>query len=106
MKGKETAVRDTIFLAYRDVHRAVRNDDWKLIRYPKVNFTQLFNLKDDPDEIKNLAADPVQEKKVRELMDLLRHQQKLFLDDAPLVVDNPQPLKVDVSFFKNAKPKR
>jgi arylsulfatase A-like enzyme len=106
MQGKQKTVRDTIFLAYRDVQRAVRKDDWKLIRYPKVNYTQLFNLRDDPDELKNLAMDPAQTKKVREMMDLLAQQQKLFSDTAPLVIDNPQPAKVDESFFKNAKPKK
>jgi arylsulfatase A-like enzyme len=105
MQGKQPAVRDTIFLAYRDVQRAVRKDHWKLIRYPKVDTTQLFNLRDDPDEINNLAADPAQATKVRELMDLLGQQQKLFHDPSPLVVENPQPAKVDESFFKNAKPK-
>ena len=100
MQGKEKAVRDTVFLSYRDVQRAVRKDEWKLIRYPKIDYTQLFNLRDDPDEMKNLALEPAHAKRVRDMMDLLAQQQKLFSDTAPLVVDNPQPAKVDISFFK------
>jgi len=106
MKGKQTAVRDTIFLAYRDVQRAVRKDEWKLIRYPKVNHNQLFNLRDDPDELKNLAAEPDRAMKVREMMDLLVRQQQIFHDPAPLTVASPEPAKVDVSFFKNINPKK
>lgn len=106
MHGKQKAVRDTIFLAYRDVQRAVRKDEWKLIRYPKVDYTQLFNLRDDPDELKNLAANPAQTKKVAELMDLLAQEQKLFHDPAPLVIENPRPAQVDESFFKNATTKK
>jgi arylsulfatase A-like enzyme len=100
IRGKQAAVRDTIFLAYRDVQRAVRHGDWKLIRYPKANVTQLFNLRADPDEMKNLAADPAHAATVRELMDRLAQQQKIFGDAAPLTVDNPQPAAVDEAFFR------
>ena len=44
--------------AYRNVQRAVRDDRWKLIRYPQVDKTQLFDLQNDPDELKDLSADP------------------------------------------------
>jgi arylsulfatase A-like enzyme len=103
VQGKQQGVRETIFLAYKDVQRAVRHEDWKLIRYPKVNYTQLFNLRDDPDELKNLAAEPGQAQRVREMMALLAEQQKLFHDPAPLTVDNPQPARIDESFFKKKK---
>jgi len=106
IRGKEKGVRDTIFLAYRDVQRAVRKGDWKLIRYPKVNVNQLFNLRDDPVELKNLAGNPDQKEKVREMMDLLSREQKVFSDTVPLVVESPLPAKVDLSFFKNAKEKK
>ena len=32
---------------------------WKLIYYPKLNRTQLFNLADDPAELNDLAEAPV-----------------------------------------------
>ena len=44
--------------AYRDVQRAVRDDRWKLIRYPRIGLTQLFDLASDPDERHDLAAEP------------------------------------------------
>ena len=65
--GKPTGVRDTLFFAYRDVQRAVRDDRYKLIRYPQVNVTQLFDLQTDPDEMNNLADDPDQAERIESL---------------------------------------
>jgi arylsulfatase A-like enzyme len=50
--------RPSIFCAYKDVQRSVRDDQWKLIWYPKLNRTQLFDLKADPHEMTDLAASP------------------------------------------------
>ena len=44
LRGKTDRVRDSLFLCYRDVQRAVRDDRWKLIRYPRIGLTQLFDL--------------------------------------------------------------
>lgn len=53
--------RETLYLAYRDLHRGVRTRTHKLIEYV-VNGrhvqTQLFDLKNDPWEMQNLADDP------------------------------------------------
>ena len=98
--GKSKEVRDTMFLAYRAVQRSIRQGDWKLIRYPQVDKTQLFDLKTDPNEQRDLSADPNQAGKVKELLALLAATQKEFGDKQPLMVDNPQPAAVDLSFFK------
>jgi arylsulfatase A-like enzyme len=95
-------VRDTVFLAYRDIQRAVRRGRWKMIRYPKVGITQLFDLETDPYETRDLAGDPRHAAKMEELLKLMREQQTLFGDTTPLTVDNPQPSKVDLEFFKKA----
>jgi N-acetylglucosamine-6-sulfatase len=53
--------------------RGVRTDEWKLIRYPHGDsspdrFTaELYDLKNDPYELRNLANDPAYAKKRREL---------------------------------------
>ncbi|MDQ3624095.1 MAG: sulfatase-like hydrolase/transferase [Verrucomicrobiota bacterium] len=104
IRGETAAVRDTVFLAYKEVQRAVRRGDWKLIRYPKVDYTQLFNLKEDPHEVRNLAGDPAHAEKVRELLALLAQEQKRFGDQAPLTVENPEPAAVDEAFFKSKAP--
>jgi arylsulfatase A-like enzyme len=100
IKGESKQVREALFLSYRNVQRAVRQGDWKLIRYPQVNKTQLFDLKNDPDETNNLADDPKQAGKVKEMMELLARQQQEHGDRQPLTVDNPQTADVDLSFFK------
>ena len=53
--GQKQTGRASIFTAYTDVQRAVRDDRWKLIVYPKVHKTQLFDLRDDPGEMHDLG---------------------------------------------------
>jgi len=84
MQGKTESVRDSLFTAYKRIHRAVRDDRWKLIRYPEIDETQLFDLKSDPHETNDLAEDPSNASKVDEMMELLRRWQREVDDDAPL----------------------
>ncbi|MFB9052753.1 sulfatase-like hydrolase/transferase [Formosa undariae] len=71
IKGTETKIRESLYTTYRNTTRAVRTDEWKLIRYPERDFTQLFNLKSDPLEIKNLATLEEFKPKVEQMMILL-----------------------------------
>jgi arylsulfatase A-like enzyme len=73
--------RPAIFTAYRNVQRAVRNGRWKLIRYPKVRRTQLFDLQEDPDERRDLSAERTE--RVRELSALLAAEAKAWGDPLP-----------------------
>lgn len=59
MDGRRERVRDSLFFAYRDVQRAVRDERWKLIEYRVGGreTTQLFDLAADPWETKNLASE-------------------------------------------------
>lgn len=83
--------RPRLMFAYRDIQRALRDDRWKLIRYPQVDKTQLFDLRSDPDEVANLAEKPEYSAKVAELTVLLKKEQIQFGDKAPLRVANPRP---------------
>ena len=56
--GGKSAVRNSVYSAYRHIQRMVRAGDWKLIRYPEAGQTQLFNVKEDPWETRNLADEP------------------------------------------------
>jgi arylsulfatase A-like enzyme len=91
LRGEPSETRDTLFLAYRDVQRAVRDERWKLIRYPEVNVMQLFDLIADPDERTNIAAEPAQAERVAALLDRLRAWQTHYGDTAPLTAANPKP---------------
>ena len=73
------------------LERATLDQRWKLIRYPLVDRTQLFDLQADPQEMKNLADLPEHAGHVHELLVRLELQQKAFGDPAPLEVANPQP---------------
>ena len=91
IEGKETNVRETLGLAYRDVQRSVRDARWKLIRYPQVDVTQLFDLRQDPHETKDLAADPRHAPRIARLTAELRRWQEQVGDTAPLTVPQPKP---------------
>jgi arylsulfatase A-like enzyme len=71
LAGKQTKVRDVFDSAYRNCQRAIRDERWKLIRYPLVNRTQLFDLSVNPDELNNLA-DKLEHKAKLEMTALLR----------------------------------
>jgi arylsulfatase A-like enzyme len=90
IQGKQPTVRDYAFTAYRDVQRAVRSDRWKLIRYPHIDKTQLFDLTADPHEMRDLSALREHAGRVLEMMKLLAQQQKLYGDACPLTVANPK----------------
>lgn len=61
--------RDSLFFAYRNVQRGICTDRYKLIQYNAngVKNTQLFDLRSDPLERVNLAADAQHQATVREL---------------------------------------
>jgi arylsulfatase A-like enzyme len=87
--GLTAHARDTLFLAYRDVQRAVRDERWKLIVYPKTNKRQLFDLHNDPYEMHDLSADRAQSARIDCLwQEVLRWQQEMG-DAAPLQSDQP-----------------
>ena len=83
--------RSQLMFAYMNVQRAVRDDRWKLIRYPQIDRTQLFDLEADPYETKNLASQPGHAGKVAELTVLLEKEMRHDGDHAPLTVQQPKP---------------
>jgi arylsulfatase A-like enzyme len=91
IRGRAAKVRDVLYTAYRDCQRAVRDDRWKLIRYPLVNKTQLFDLAQDPHELTNLAELPAHAPKVAAMTTLLEKEMARYADPAPLTVAHPQP---------------
>jgi len=91
IRGEKKLVRNILLTAYRDVQRAIRDDRWKLIRYPKVDKTQLFDLQNDPHEMTDLSGRPEYAEKVTAMLTLLAAQQKEIGDTVPLTVVNPKP---------------
>jgi arylsulfatase A-like enzyme len=91
LKGKETKVRDVLYTGYRNCQRSIRDERWKLIRYPLINKTQLFDLSADPHELTDLAAKPESADKIKQLTTQLEKTKKEFGDAIPLEVENPTP---------------
>lgn len=54
LDGAQRPVREAVFGAYREVQRMIRTDRWKYIEYPEVGRAQLFDLQNDPHELRDL----------------------------------------------------
>ena len=80
-----------LYTAYRNCQRAIRDDRWKLIRYPLVDRTQLFDLAADPHELNNLADKPEHAAKLAELTAMLEKEMAAHGDRYPLKIANPKP---------------
>jgi arylsulfatase A-like enzyme len=100
INGKEEGVRTSLYTVYRNTVRAVRTKEWKLIRYPQRNYTQLFNLEDDPLEINNLAQQTGFKTKVDEMLRLLRDWHEASGDTASLSPKTTLPLEYDYKKLK------
>ncbi|NWK55933.1 sulfatase-like hydrolase/transferase [Verrucomicrobiaceae bacterium N1E253] len=89
LEGKSAKVRDVATLAYQDSQRSIRDERWKLMVFPQINRHQLFDLKNDPDEMHDVSAENPE--RVARMMDLLKAQQQQYGDAQALRVDKPQP---------------
>lgn len=86
LTGQVRAVRETLFTAYRDVQRAIRDERWKLIIYPRIGRAQLFDLRRDPEETRDLSADPRQAPVIEQLRQRLQQWQNRLGDKLPITV--------------------
>ncbi len=55
-------------------------DGYKLIVYPKAKVERLYNLREDPYELNDLASDPNQQPRITELRQRLRKLQQRYDD--------------------------
>src|SRR5437762_6935448 len=97
--GEKKRLRDTAFLPYSGLMRSVRDGRWKLIVYPPINHRELFDLKADPDETRDLAGDPRYAGEVERLTALLRQWQDRVGDKQPLTAARPKPKEVRFDDF-------
>ncbi|MCH8829728.1 MAG: DUF4976 domain-containing protein, partial [Planctomycetes bacterium] len=65
--GRDGILQETEFVSM------VRSNDWKLVHFVDSPDGQLFDLKNDPDEVENLWNDPAHAPKKRELLDVFLH---------------------------------
>lgn len=98
--GSRGRIRDTVFLPYLKLMRAVRDDRWKLICYPPTNHRQLFDLQNDPDERVDLGGDPDRAADIQRLLGHLKTWQDRVGDTLPLTTNRPAPLMRDLTGLK------
>ena len=78
--GKQAKVRNHLFTAYMDDQRAIRDDRWKLFYRPKEDRAALYDLKNDPHELNDLAAKPENKDRIAKLKVELAKAQQLYGD--------------------------
>lgn len=100
--GKSEGVRDSIFLPYLDIQRAIRDDRWKLICYPKIAHQELFDLTEDPYEMINRIDDPNCREISEKLMRRMEEWQKECGDKVAIPKERRIPEKVDLSGKKRS----
>ncbi len=87
--AKGTSVKgnyNEIYGAYLDVQRMIRKDNYKLLVYPEIKKTLLFDLKNDPEEMKDISDKKENKEKVKQLFkDLIQLQKEM---DDPLNLEN------------------
>lgn len=90
LEGKRDAQYDAIYGGYLGLQRSVTVDDWKLILYPKIAKVRLFNIKEDPFEMRDLADHPKQQDRIRKLFAKLIELQKPTGDELDLRAAYPK----------------
>lgn len=99
-EGKQGRVRDSVFLPFMETQRAVRDERWKLICYPKLSHFQLFDLLTDPDENTNLIDRPDCAEQFQRLLALMKQWQAKVGDTVTLPAENKQPQRIDLTGHK------
>ena len=95
--GAKSSLRDTVFLPYIQIQRAVRDERWKLIRYPKLGFSQLFDLQNDPNETQSVYADPARAADIARLTAALQAWQLKVGDTLVTNTGSNPPPKIDLT---------
>ena len=100
LEGQSQTTRHHVFTTYSNLIRAVRDDRWKLIRWPKLDKTQLFDLKNDPLEMDDLAQNADQGKRISDMTQQLLELQKQYADAQPWVDEKRLPEVIDLQSIK------
>jgi arylsulfatase A-like enzyme len=96
-EGRKERIRDSVFLPFLDIQRAVRDERWKLIAYPKIGYLQLFDLQTDPNELTNLIGRPEHAQHVARLRKVMLEWQARVGDKAGIPAESKGPERVDLT---------
>ena len=92
-EGRKSRIRDSVFLPFIQIQRAIRDERWKLIVYPKISHIQLFDLQKDPQETTNLIDRREYSAHVRRLLRLMKQWQAKVGDKLDLPSLNIPPVR-------------
>lgn len=84
LKDPSQPARPFLMFGYKSIQKALNDGRWKLIRYPHVDRTQLFDLQTDPDETKDLSALPEHAQRIQAMLAKLAAEMKADGDNDPL----------------------
>jgi arylsulfatase A-like enzyme len=96
-ESRTDRVRDSVFLPFMEIQRAVRDERWKLIGYPKIGHLQLFDLQTDPDETVNLVDRPEHAGQLERLQKLMAEWQARVGDTVQVPAENRKPDALDLT---------
>ena len=91
LRNPATPARTSLMFAYQKVQRGLRDERYKLIRYPQVDRTQLFDLVADPAERTDLSGRPEHAARITAMTAALAAEMKRVDDPAELTVASPRP---------------
>jgi arylsulfatase A-like enzyme len=86
--------REELLLIYAKTQRAMRFGDYKLIRFPQVDRSLFFNVREDPHELRDLSGDAALQELRASFEDRLRAAQRRCAD--PLAWTAAQQIPVDL----------
>jgi arylsulfatase A-like enzyme len=90
LRGERTEVHEAVFGYFTDTQRMIRTKEgWKLIWYPAIQRTELFDLNVDPDELHDLTSEPAHAARLAELRNRLAAWQLQHRDPAPPAFRRP-----------------
>jgi arylsulfatase A-like enzyme len=96
-EGKKERLRDSVFLPFMEIQRAVRDDRWKLVCYPKIGYMELFDLQTDPDERSNLIGRSENAGHVQRLLALMKQWQARVDDPLSLPAESKIPEAINLT---------
>ena len=84
LKDPSQPARPFLMFGYKTIQKALNDGRWKLIRYPHIDRTQLFDLQSDPYETKDLSALPEHVERIKAMLTKLGTEMKADGDNDPL----------------------
>ncbi len=85
-----TSDREAVYGAYQNTQRAIRKEGWKLILYPELKVKRLYHYAADPQEKRDLAAQPKHQDRLKDLFADLVGLQKEYHDTLDLKAAYPE----------------